>query len=70
MLSKGNKTFLKAAFVSILSPVKDSGKGATDSTREESQKVFLNKMFGKKIYTRIKVQHGKEETGTQGGGHT
>ena len=26
-------------------------------------------MFGKKVNSRIKVQHGKEETGTQGGGN-
>lgn len=34
--AKGNKTFLKAPFFSIFSPVKDSGKSATDFNKSRS----------------------------------
>lgn len=63
--TKGNKTSRRTAFVSILSPVRDNGKDATDTTREEHEKVLLNKH--RCLERRIKVLHGKEETGTQGG---
>lgn len=46
--AKGNKTFLKTAFFSIFSPLKDSGKSATDfnKSRNWNTKIRCKKKKG------------------------